>query len=124
MWCSRLRIWHCHCSGLGSCCGKVSVPGLGTSACHGCGQKNKNKIVLLYTNLHCFLTCATNNIKHQITRSVREPHLRNIPLAPHKLFLYLVGIFTQNVSSKTSGIFFLFTAVSLVFSSESVRNWF
>ena len=41
-WLRGLRIWHCHCYGLGHCCGVGSIPGLGTSACHGCGQ-NKNK---------------------------------------------------------------------------------
>ena len=33
MWCCRLRIWHCHCSGLGHCCGMGLIPGWGTSAC-------------------------------------------------------------------------------------------
>ena len=32
-WLSGLRTQHCHCYGLGL------IPGLGTSACHGCGQK-------------------------------------------------------------------------------------
>ena len=32
-WPSRLRIWHGHCSGVGS------IPGAGTSACHGHSQK-------------------------------------------------------------------------------------
>ena len=27
LWCSRLKIWHCH------CCGKGLIPGLGTSTC-------------------------------------------------------------------------------------------
>ena len=36
--CSGLRIWHCHCSGPGCCCGVVSIPGLGTPTCHGRGQ--------------------------------------------------------------------------------------
>ena len=43
LWCSRLRIQCGHCSGLGHCCDTVSVPGLGTSACHRCGQKRKEK---------------------------------------------------------------------------------
>ena len=29
--------------GSGHCCGTSSNPGPGTSACHGCGQKNKNR---------------------------------------------------------------------------------
>ena len=36
-WLSRLRIWHCHCCGLGS------IPGPGTSACWGNSQKKKKK---------------------------------------------------------------------------------
>ena len=29
LWCSGLRIQHCHCSGGGCCCGTGSIPGLG-----------------------------------------------------------------------------------------------
>ena len=36
-WHRRLRIRRCH------CCGSGSIPGLGTSACHGPGQKGINK---------------------------------------------------------------------------------
>ena len=50
MWHSGLRIWPCHCSGSGCCCGLSSVPGPGTSACCGCGQ-NKNKLL---TKAHYF----------------------------------------------------------------------
>ena len=43
-WLSGLRIWHCHCCGLGHCCGSGLIPGLETSACHGSVQKFfKNK---------------------------------------------------------------------------------
>ena len=28
MWVSGLKIWCCHCSGLGCCCGVGSIPGL------------------------------------------------------------------------------------------------
>ena len=34
-WLSGLRIWHGH------CCGVCLIPGPGTSACRGSGQKNK-----------------------------------------------------------------------------------
>ena len=60
LWHSQLRIWHCHCSGSGHCCGMGLILGPGTSACHGCGQKGKNnhffsilfkKIIYLF----CFL---------------------------------------------------------------------
>ena len=44
LWCSALRNLCCHCSHWGGCSGAGSVPGLGTSTCHGHGQKNpKNK---------------------------------------------------------------------------------
>ena len=36
-WLSRLGIQHCH------CCGAGSIPGLGTSSCHGHGQNKKQK---------------------------------------------------------------------------------
>ena len=44
---SRLRIWHCHCSNLGHCCSRGSIPGLGTftgvnKKYHRCDQKEKN----------------------------------------------------------------------------------
>ena len=35
-WSSRLRIWYCHSSGFGGCCGVGFIPGLGTSVCRGC----------------------------------------------------------------------------------------
>ena len=42
LWCSRLGIWHCHCSALGHCCGLGSIPGPEISMCRGHGQ-NKTK---------------------------------------------------------------------------------
>ena len=39
VWHSRLKIWCCHCMGLGHCCGTGLIPGLGTSECSGCSQK-------------------------------------------------------------------------------------
>ena len=41
--CSGLRIWYCHCSSLGGCCGPGLIPDPGTSTCHGYIQKIKNK---------------------------------------------------------------------------------
>ena len=41
LWLSGLRIWHCHYSGSDHCCGVGLIPGLGTFACHGHGQKKK-----------------------------------------------------------------------------------
>ena len=43
MWCSGLKIWHCHCIGPGHCCGVDLVPSLGTSTCHEYSQKGKKK---------------------------------------------------------------------------------
>ena len=40
---SGLRMQCCHCSGLGRCYGFNLIPGLGTSARHGCGKKQTNK---------------------------------------------------------------------------------
>ena len=40
---SGLRIPRCHCSALGQCHGASYIPGLGASACCGCGQKKKKK---------------------------------------------------------------------------------
>ena len=49
MWCSRLRIRHCHCSSSGHChccssghcCRACLIPSGGTSTCLGCSQKKK-----------------------------------------------------------------------------------
>ena len=41
LWCSELRIWHYHCSGLDHRCGMHSVPSLRTFICCGRGQKEK-----------------------------------------------------------------------------------
>ena len=42
MWCSRLRIWHCHCSGSGHCYGMGWIPGLETSHALGMAKKKEN----------------------------------------------------------------------------------
>ena len=38
-----LRIWYCHCSGPGHCCGMGFIPSLGTSTCCGHGLQIKTK---------------------------------------------------------------------------------
>ena len=43
LWCSGLRIQHCHCSGVGHCHGMGLIPGLGTSTCYRCGKKKLKK---------------------------------------------------------------------------------
>ena len=40
LWLKDLMLPHC---GLGRSCNLDSVPGLGTSICHGCGHKKKKK---------------------------------------------------------------------------------
>ena len=42
LWCRGLNIQHCHCSGLSRYCGAGLIPGAGTSACCGCGQKKSH----------------------------------------------------------------------------------
>lgn len=39
MWCRRLRVWRCPCSGLGCCCGAGWILGPRTSTCCGLGQR-------------------------------------------------------------------------------------
>ena len=43
LWCSRLRIWHCHCSSLDHCRDSGLIPGIGLFTCHRHGQKKKKK---------------------------------------------------------------------------------
>ena len=43
LWYSRLRIWCCHCSGLGHCYGASLILSPGTSTCHRWGQKSKKE---------------------------------------------------------------------------------
>ena len=43
LWHSRLRMWHCCNCGTGHNCSTDSFPGLGTSICYRCSQKEKKK---------------------------------------------------------------------------------
>lgn len=43
LWCSKLRIGCCHCSGSGCCCSMGLIPGLGICAT-GAAKKGKNNI--------------------------------------------------------------------------------
>ena len=47
LWCSRLRIWHCHCIGSDRCCGVRSTPGQGTCMRPGVAKTNKQKRIHL-----------------------------------------------------------------------------
>ena len=42
-WLKRLKIWFCHCSGSGHCCGVYLIPG------HKHSQKKKNEVINLHT---------------------------------------------------------------------------
>ena len=42
-WHRRLRIWSCHCSGSGHCCGTGLISGPGNSICCKHGQKRKKR---------------------------------------------------------------------------------
>ena len=57
LWGSRLRIPHCHCSS----CGAGSIPGLGTSTCHG-HSKKKN-----YAGCSPRLSVAPNTSKCKLS---------------------------------------------------------
>ena len=37
----KKKTWHCHCCGLGHCCGLDLIPGPRMSLCSGCGQTPK-----------------------------------------------------------------------------------
>ena len=70
LWYSGLRIWYGHCSGSGCCCDVGLIPGLGTSACHGCRQ---NRCISLnqcsppepsaMTGMFCTCTMAVECLK-------------------------------------------------------------
>ena len=45
-WCSRVRIWHCHCGGLGRCCGLI--PGLRSLSLKSRKQKKKKKVFFFF----------------------------------------------------------------------------
>ena len=43
LWHSGIWIQHCHCYGSSYSCGVGSIPGPGTSTCHECSQKKKER---------------------------------------------------------------------------------
>ena len=50
LWCTGLRIWHCHYSSLGHCYGTGFISGPVTSTCYGHGQKTKQNKKTKQTN--------------------------------------------------------------------------
>ena len=72
LWCSGLKIWGFHCSRSGRCYGMGSIPGRGSSTCHGHSKKKKEP---------CNSYCHSH-----------DDH----PLAPHTLYVCPFGTFHIN----------------------------
>ena len=51
LWCSRLGMKPCPCSGSCGCCGAGRIPGLGISTCLGCIPKKKSEISQTQTSI-------------------------------------------------------------------------
>ena len=77
----RLRIWHCHCCGMGS------VPGQGTFACHGCGRKKERKNprfflfspLGIYFTLHIIMGMKIQHLNVLCSHSDRTEVLKCLP---------------------------------------------
>lgn len=54
LWWRRLRIRRCHWGGLGLCFGGGLIPGLGSSTCPRCGQRNRRKKERKRNNLKAY----------------------------------------------------------------------
>ena len=78
MWHSRLRVWHCHCSSSGHCCDVGLIPGLGTSACCGCGPPPKK--IYSFGNFQEYNTvnCNYSLLTIITTLSIRSPELTHL----------------------------------------------
>ena len=76
---SVLRIWHCfiwYCytfCGVGRSCGSDSVPGLGTSTCHGYRKKKKKSSTLTSLYSEFFLQCLVSISTLKSQRSFFSP---------------------------------------------------
>ena len=62
---SGLRIWCCHCSGLGCCYGVGLIPGLGTFTCYGYRPKN-------FTYDCCYDYCYFLCVYLQVSMKVQQ----------------------------------------------------
>lgn len=60
-WCSELRIWWCHCSGPGCCCGAVWIPGLRTSTATGAAKQTNKQTNLLNKQKATLSPCRKKN---------------------------------------------------------------
>ena len=58
LWCSRLRIWHCHWASSGS------IPGLGTSTQHGHSQEEKKNKQKKERGISAFVNCLFTYFVH------------------------------------------------------------
>ena len=82
--CNGLRISLCCSCGIGHRCGSVSVPGPGTSICHGRSHKRKNKIK--WSTVSDPNPCILQNKKHLLVSFVfpegihLERHLSEVAL--------------------------------------------
>ena len=98
LWCSRLRIWWCHCSGLGHCCGEGSVPGLGISICQGASKMKKKKQLLshhqsllvlfsfsFFSYLYIFYTLVTT-YKYRSLARIYIKKMYNFKLMTQQIF--------------------------------------
>ena len=94
LWLSQLRIQCCLCSGLGHCCGSVSVPGPGTSTCPG---------------------MATHTHTH--TQSCIEV-LNNVTCRNSSIFIHLVvsALFTQLAFEEVSQWFWVLSGEKSLYS--------
>ena len=77
VWHGGLRIWHCYSCGIGHSCSSDLLPGLGTSICCGCDQKEKKKNNTLWSSgnlIHsgmqkCFNIHKSINVMHYINKT-------------------------------------------------------
>ena len=83
------QIQHCHCCGLDRCCDAGSIPGPGSSACLGFGQKNQKQTKKLLENtspacldfILLFCTCWDSEFQNKKKKQCGsvETNLTSIP---------------------------------------------
>ena len=93
---SRLRIWWCHCSSLGHCCGTRSMLGLGTSTGRGHGQK---KIAVSFKHSKMRSACTRRQCSLPKTAVCKGAELRSEPKAPTLVLLPLQGCIIDNTGA-------------------------
>ena len=94
---SVLRIWHCfiwYCytfCGVGRSCGSDSVPGLGTSTCHGYRKKKKKKQYFNIIVLRIFPPVSCEYFHTQVLEKFLQPRATLSP--PFLLFISPQSLF-------------------------------